>query len=178
MPFNRLNHNILGEIRPRFKLLTTVEREDVFEHLKKRLDVDSEVTGRVRSNYAVLAIPAKDIHYWSPELQVRIHEDEDDNAQTIVRCLVGPRQSVWGMFAFFYAVVGFITFFGGLYGLSQITLGESSAFIWILPVGLILIPGIWIAAKIGQTKGRDQMLHLISVLYHTLDEHGEVERVE
>ncbi len=178
MPFNRLNHNILGEIRPRFKLLTTVKREDVFKHLKTRLEADEEVTGRVRNNYAVLGIPAKDIHYWSPELQIRIHDDEDDNPQTIVRCLVGPRQSVWGMYAFFYAVIGFITFFGGMYGLSQVTLGKSSAFVWILPIGLVVLSSVWLTAKFGQKKGRDQMLHLISVLYHTLDENGDVERVE
>lgn len=177
MPFNKLNHNILGEIRPRFKLSTMVEPDVIFQSLAEKLKTDSDISGRVAKNYAVLTIPAKDIHYWSPELQIRVWED-DHEEETIVRCLVGPRQSVWAMFAFMYGVVTLITVFGGLYGLSEISLGKTSSFVWLIPTGLFILPAIWIAAKIGQKKGRDQMLHLISALYHTIDEKGSVNRVE
>ena len=104
-----------------------------------------------------------DLHYWSPELQIRVDQDDDHEDGAEVRCLVGPRQSVWAMFAFFYALVGLITFFGGFYGLVQEDMGESSDFIWCLPVGILLLIGIWVAAKVGQNTGRDQMLHLVSV---------------
>lgn len=57
-------------------------------------------------------------------------------------------------------------------------LGHSSSLVWLLLVGALLIPGVWVAARIGQKTGRDQMLHLVSTLYHTLDADGEVHRVE
>lgn len=181
MPFNRLNHNILGEIRPRFRLVTSLEPAEVFEHLKEKMAEDDTVTGRVVKQYAILTVPPKDRHYWSPELQVRIEDDSEDFSEdkaegTVIRCLIGPRQSVWLFFTFCYSLISFATIFGGLYGLSQLTMGNMSAFVWLLPVGVLLLPLVWLTAKIGQRTGRDQMLHLVSVLYHTLDAHGEVDR--
>ncbi len=179
MTFNRLNHNVLGEIRPRFRLSTSLQREEVFALIRQQLKQDATVHGAVLKQYAILKIPQSEAHYWSPELQIRIDEEESDAdpEATILRCLIGPKQTVWSLFVFFYALVGVISFFGGMYGLSQLTIGQSSWFIWLFPVGLALIPTIWLVAKVGQKAGREQMLHLVSFLYHALEERGNVERV-
>ncbi len=179
MPFNRLDHNILGTIRPRLRLSTSLTQEEVFAHLKEQVSTSTEVSGQVTSHYAILKIPAKDAHYWSPELQIRIDDDEftEQSETTILKCLIGPRQAVWGLFAACYGFIALVTFFGGMYGLVELSMGKESPFVWLL-LGLALIPCIWWAARVGQRTGRDQMLHLVSVLYHTLDAHGTVERVE
>ena len=178
MPFNRLNHSILGEIRPRFKLKSSLGPDEVFEKIKAHIEKDKTITGRVVDHYAIIGIPGEDIHYWSPELQIRAEVDEENPEFSIVRCLVGPRQTVWAMFSFFYAAIIIVSTFGGMYGLSRIQLGHSSNFVWFFPIGLLVFSSIYLTAKLGQKSGRDQMLHLVSFVYHTLDDHGSVERVE
>jgi len=58
--------------------------------------------------------------------------------------------------------------FGGMYGLAQRNTGHATGWIWCFPVTFLLIIAVFISAKIGQRTGRDQMLHLVSVLYHAL----------
>ena len=41
---------------------------------------------------------------------------------------------------------------------------------WLIPGGIVLELLIFLATKWGQKKGRDQMLHLVSFLYHSLDD--------
>jgi hypothetical protein len=52
MPFNRLNHNILGEIRPRFVLEIECEADLAIEHLKKQIINDNSVS-TLKANYTV-----------------------------------------------------------------------------------------------------------------------------
>ena len=108
-----------------------------------------------------------------------MHLEKDYHSEdTILRCLVGPKQSVWAMFMFFYIAVALITLFVGMYGLVQMQLDKPSNAAYIIPVGLLILPSIYTFSKIGQKTGRDQMLHLISFLYHSINKNGNVERVE
>lgn len=176
MPFNKLNHPVLGWIRPRFALKIDCEPEKALEHLKARLKDDSSVSG-VRSNaYVFVKIPSWLQHYWSPEISVRI-EKQDYLEYTSVHCLLGPRQSVWVMFSLIYAVLAIVTVFGGIFGVVELDAHGSSLVIWALPVGLVLISTLFITSKTGQRKGRDEMLHLVSFVYHALDEIAQVERI-
>jgi hypothetical protein len=176
MAFNKLNHPLLGEIRPRFALKITCEPEIALEHLSVKLKEDKTVSG-VRSNsYVFVKTPSWLAHYWSPEMSVRIEKHEYLD-YTGVHCVVGPRQSVWVLFTLIYAAIALVTVFGGIFGIVQIDSVGSSSVIWTLPIGLVLLCSIFITSKMGQHKGRDEMLHLISFVYHSLDEITEVERV-
>lgn len=177
MPFNRLNHSILGEIRPRFALKVGCEPEVAMEQLEKSLMKDRTVVGDRSNTIMFLRTPSWERHYWSPDMTVRI-EIEEFTDYTTVSCLVGPRQAVWALFAFIYAAIGLVTVFGGIFGLVELQTSGSSPWIYVIPVGLVLLSSVFATAKIGQHKGRDQMLHLISFLYHSLEEITEVERIE
>ncbi|MFN5416752.1 MAG: hypothetical protein ACK5B9_06810 [Flavobacteriia bacterium] len=180
MPFNRLNHSILGEIRPRFVLQIDCEPEIAIEHVKESLKKDPTVTtlkANYTKNYVFLNIPYNIQHYWSPEMTVRIEKGEFSGITT-VNCLIGPRQSVWAMFALIYAFISIGTLFGGMFGFVKYQTSGTTAFLWFFPIGLFLISTVFFAAKVGQRKGRDQMLHLVSFLYHSLNELTEVKRVE
>ncbi|HAA16294.1 MAG TPA: hypothetical protein DCE41_33165 [Cytophagales bacterium] len=180
MPFNRLDHDLVGELRPRFRLATTLPAEEVFEQLKAHIETEPSIQGTSLPHYAILKVPAEQAQFWSPELQIRVDQDHpttDDN-HTVLRCLLGPRQAAWSLFAFFYVLVGVITFFGGSYGLVQVSLGKSSPLVWALPIGLGLIFVLWLMAKAGQRASKEQMHHLVSALYHFLDARGELKRVE
>lgn len=179
MPFNRLNHSVLGEIRPRFKLHSSIEPELLAKIIIEAKENDSTVVGHESNGLCMLKIPINDRHYWSPELTVRIEEREDGIPGSYLSCLVGPQQSVWAMFAFIYGAIAMIAVFGGMYGLTQIELGKPSWMVWLFPIGIILLPSIYTLSKIGQKKGRNQMLHLISFLYHSIETAGgNVERTD
>jgi hypothetical protein len=169
MAFNSKDHSNIGEIRPRFRLITTCEPNEVVERLENITQSDDTVLGRKIYDVYYLDIPIQNRHYWSPELRVSIEKNEYLEG-TYLYCVVGPRQSVWLLFVFIYSFLGMVTMFGGLYGLAQWDLGKPTIWIWCLPIMLMVILGVYVTAKTGQKKGRDQMLHLVSVLYHALGE--------
>ncbi len=177
MPFNRLNHSILGEIRPRFSLKIGIDPESATDHVAKKLIQDMTVAGERSDRYIFLRTPSWEQHYWSPEMTVRI-EVEEFTDFTKVSCLVGPRQVVWAMWAFIYSSIALVTVFGGIFGFVQYSQDGYSNWLYVIPVGIVMIASAFIAAKFGQRKGRDQMLHLISFLYHNLSEITTVERIE
>lgn len=177
MPFNRLNHSILGEIRPRFALKVSCEPETALTQIENALTKDRTVIGERSNSVIFLHTPSWERHYWSPDMTVRI-EIEEYTDYTTVSCLVGPRQAVWALFAFIYAAIGMVTVFGGIFGLVEYNTSGSSPWIYVIPIGIVLLSTVFIAAKFGQRKGRDQMLHLISFLYHSLEEMTEIERIE
>lgn len=177
MPFNRLNHSILGEIRPRFYLRIQNEPTEAMDHIEKQVKTVKTVTCD-RSNHLIfLKTPSWLAHYWSPEMTVRIEKSEYSDAITVC-CLLGPRQAVWAMFTLIYAAIILITTFGGMFGFVQYQRDGFSWFLWLIPMGIIAFFSVFLVAKIGQKKGRDQMLYLVSFLYHSLAEIGPVERVE
>ena len=177
MPFNRLNHSILGEIRPRFYLKTNMEPEVAAKHIENCVNKDKTVSA-VRNNLLFfIKTPSWLQHYWSPEMTVRLEKGEFAQFTTVC-CLIGPRQAVWAMFALIYAAILLLTTFGGMFGIVQYQTSGSSPWIWIFPIGFVAFSTVFISAKIGQKKGRDQMLHLVSFLYHSLAEKGEVERIQ
>lgn len=176
MSFNRFDHSVLGEIRPRFQLKIDLEPERALTQLQTKLKLDPTVSGTRSNKYMFLRIPARNQHYWSPELSVRIEQEEFTDFVAVI-CLVGPKQSVWMLFTFFYAFVFCVSTFGGIYGLVKFSSFNDASWLWVIPLGLVLTLSIFFTSKIGQNKGRDQMLHLISFLYHSLNEVTKVERI-
>ncbi len=177
MPFNRLNHSVLGEIRPRFALKIDQDPSTALQCLEEGFKKDPTVGGVFAKHHLFLKIPESEQHYWSPELSVRI-EVEEFTDYTTVSCLVGPKQSVWALWAFIYTTILLVTLFSGLYGWAQFNVNGSSAWLWVVPIGIVGLSSAFIASKIGQHKGRNQMLHLISFVYHELSKIGPVERLE
>lgn len=174
---NRLDDTLIGEIVPRFRLQIKCDPEKAREHIVEKIQQDPTVSGVRSMDMIFLKIPQRDQHYWSPEMSVRIEHDEFDEFPE-VSCLIGPKQYVWVMFIFFYGAIAISTLFGGIYGWIQYSNQGFSNWLWIFPIGLLLFLTVFLTTKIGQQKGRDQMLHLVSFLYHSLNEITEVKRVK
>ena len=177
MPFNRLNHNVLGEIRPRFTLKIDSDPELAIKQVLRSIEKDKTVSGVRYKQTIFIKTPSWLAHYWSPEMTVRIEKSEF-SGDILVHCLIGPRQAVWAMFALVYGAILLVTCFGGMFGIVQYSTTGSSPWLYVIPVGLVLLSSVFITSKFGQHKGRDQMLHLVSFLYHSLEQTGELERVE
>jgi hypothetical protein len=149
---------ISTQLRPRNRYHSELPKQEILrmidEGLKER---KFPVTGIVVQEHAFIRIPEKDQHYWSPEMHVWAREEEKE---TIVYGVIGPKPMIWTMFIFFYTVVLVSTFFGGSYGIIQLILGIKADFMWSLPIGLLALILIYSAAFYGQRKGREQMLLL------------------
>ncbi|MGB0882188.1 MAG: hypothetical protein ACPGSO_04495 [Vicingaceae bacterium] len=170
MAFNTHNTDDI-EIRPRFKLLSkSYSSKELLERVEKAIPKDKTIVGKAKGTHVFLSIPENEQHFWSPAMEVVIEQDYEDEEQTQVRCLIGPKQTVWMMVMFFYISVAVVLLFGGMYGLVKWNMGHETNLLWLIPIGLVLELLIFLATKWGQKKGRDQMLHLVSFLYHALND--------
>lgn len=174
MSFNDKEPQVI-DIMPRFKLLSSLKKDEVINTVVDGVNTDNTVNGKTIHDHFYLTIPERDWHYWSPELHITV---EELNEQSLIRCHVGPRQTVWVMILFLYASISLLVLFGGMYALTQWQMSRPTMWLWVIPVGILALAGVYIIAKIGQYKGRDQMLHLCSFLYHTLSAKGDLERYE
>ena len=144
--------------------------EDVIKRISDAIPNQDKVNGTVKGNHIFLSIPFKEQHYWSPAMEVIVEDFEEGKDRASIRCLIGPRQTVWMMLMFFYIGVGVLGFFGGIYGLAKWNLGKETLLIWAIPLAVILFGIIYLTAKYGQKRGRDQVLYLVSFLYHAIDD--------
>ena len=154
------------EIRPRFREQINAKRSELLDLLAKRLkQLDSSVKTKMVNHHIILKIPDEDAHFWSPELELELLE-EDEN-QTTIKGIFGPSSSVWLMFVFFYSLLGFIALIVMLVGFAQLNLGLSAQILWALPAIALLVILIYATAKIGQSWAKDQTALLVDQ-YHAL----------
>lgn len=175
MSFNSHNSDNI-EIKPRFKLISTLTKQEVIQRINESLPKQTLVEADFKGNHFFLRIEERKQHYWSPAMEVVVERYHANRDKAYIRCLVGPKQSIWVMLMFFYIAVGVSGFFGGLYGLAKWNLGKETMFVWVVPLALVLFAIIYFTTKYGQRKGRDQVLYLVSFLYHAIDD-DKIERL-
>jgi hypothetical protein len=176
--FNELDHSLSGKVLPRFRLRISADKDDILDFIDHEAKKSEEVTHIRAQQYLILKLPPSKREYWSPELQIQPFPDYDDKNKTLVRCVVGPSQSVWMFFTFIYSSIILLTLFGGMFGLVQYQLNDKSAFLWLWPIGTVAILSIFAVSRYGQKKARNQTLRLVSFLMHNLENRWEVERVK
>lgn len=160
------------EIRPRFRLQSNSSKEDVFTLLNTNLTTNNSISGKHIGDHFHLKIASKDQHFWSPELGIDCESNEEG---TLIRCLVGPKQTVWAMFLFMYGAISILGMFGGMYGLTLWQMNKGTTWLWVFPISMILLLSVFIAAKIGQKIGHDQMVMLVKFLHRSLGKDNFIE---
>jgi hypothetical protein len=152
------DHLPVLEIRPRFQINTNLSMDEIENRINSNLhDPNSNFLGSVQHGYGTLSIPFKEQHFWSPQLTFSMEETEEG---TLVRGLFGPRPSVWTMFIFFYAIIGFAIMIVSIIGFSNLSINQSGAILWSLPILIAVFLTIYISAYFGKRLGRDQMIIL------------------
>ena len=142
-------------LRPRVRIVTKNSPQAVLEQINEKLiDQKTDLQGQVVQEHAFIRIPEEKQHYWSPELHVWAREQD---GETIVYGVMGPKPKIWTMFMFLYTGVLTMAFFSISYGIIQLMLGIKADFLWSIPIGLLAIALVYAAAKYGQYKGREQM---------------------
>ena len=147
-----------NKIRPRFSYHSNLTHEEINDKLKLGLINKSDITASFIQNKVFLTHIKSLHHYWSPELQISIY---DEDGKRVINGLIGPQQTVWAMFLFMYGITFLLGFFIGIYGLILWSLGEASYWLISIPSSIVLLVLIYLAAKYGQKKGRDQMIELV-----------------
>lgn len=159
------------EIRPRFRKKTRLNVGETLQCFRLALDnPQAKIKGYIVDHHVILKIPVEDQHYWSPQLSLEVEEASDG---ALIRGLYGPKPSVWLMFIFFYAALGFVSLVVMVMGFSQLNLNLSGRILWLLPIAAILFIMVYLSAKAGQKKGHDQMETLHHFFEEALNGKGE-----
>jgi hypothetical protein len=153
------------EIRPRFSEEISWEKEQAIEAFKTQLDDSETVVASIWEHHIVLKIPAKEQHFWSPQLTISF---ETVDSGTLVRGLCGPKPTVWMMFVFFYFILGFIGTMVMIMGFAQMNLGLSAGILWLLPAIGFLLLLVFLSARMGQRLGKEEMQRLFDFYRNTL----------
>ena len=154
------------QIRPRYTFSTPLKKEGVLVKLKEALEKDaSELNGKFVKPLVVISINETDHHFWSPELTLDVEEKE---SETEIRCTLGPRSSLWTMFATFYGFSVLVGVAGLILGFSQLSLGMDTYGFWLIPISIVLLAGAYGIALAGQKLAYEQMLELRSFIKRTL----------
>lgn len=144
--------------RPRFKLKTALTRAEFTERLRRQFQLQNKVLGGyVGEELSVIRMRRDKQKYWAPQLQIRAEKDEDFPHITVIRGLFGPRPAVWTFFVFLYILGGTVFFFFGLIWFVQMRLDIASGLIVWAWIGLFILSGTYVAAKIGQAISRQHI---------------------
>lgn len=144
--------------RPRFKVATRMLPEEFSRKMKLHLNNHKKVLGGyVNEEVSIIYLKRNMEKFWAPQLQVRVEQHERKPGKIYIRGLFGPRTSVWTLFMFSYGLGGAILLTTGLYGWIELLLGIGSTWVWTNLIGLVLIIGPYISARIGQRIAKSHM---------------------
>lgn len=154
------------QIRPHCKLVTIADKNKIKEVIGSKLRQNNRIEGVIHDWYVFLKIRKFFNHYWSPELEIRF--DEIENGKTQIHGRIGPNTKVWTMFVFFYGIAAILFVAGLILGGSQLMLNIKAHWLWAIPVSALFSLLIWIAAKVGQYRGKEQSEWLQEFLDETI----------
>lgn len=164
-------HIHFKRVRPRIRLESNLSSEEITTRIQEKLKSDDcACKGQVTAHFATIYPPLEDQHYWSPQLTITLEEQDD---KTLVRGLYGPRPAVWTMFVFFYSFIGFATMIVLMIWLSYRTIGESTWFVWLIPVLIITFLSLYLVAYFGQRFGHKQLTRIHRFIEDCLGEEIE-----
>lgn len=155
-----------AEIRPRVNIISKLKKNEIISRIKNKVeDPNTSCSGWAKDGYALICAPETDRRMWTPQLNLQIDEIEEG---TEVRGVIGPSASIWTAFAFTFSILGFIAFVSLFWGLSRLSLDYSADVLWLVPICLILILGVYMLARIGQQMSLDQVKQLKTFVESTL----------
>lgn len=114
------------------------------------------IYGRIVDHHVILDIVGDEVHYWSPQLNFRIEEDEDNPGNTIVAGLIGPRPGVWTLFIFIYFAIALAGFVVASIGFSKWLLGIHSHLLWAFPIAILCVLSAYRVGKYGEYLAAQQ----------------------
>ena len=155
-------------IRPRFKVASEKDSDTIIEEIKEKVhDPKMHCACDVIfiPGHIILKIKKEEQHYWSPQLELTLEEEEKEKG-TLIKGRYGPHHNVWTLFIVLYLAIGILTLFVSILGFSRLSLGMNAPILWIVPFlfGFALL--LYISSQLGQKLGAEQTF----TLHHFLEE--------
>jgi hypothetical protein len=174
MSFNKFDESAAGKIRPRFNFETPLKKEEIMDLIHSHGLTDPTIVCSKYGRFIRLSIPKKAQHTWSPVLNLSFDQQEN---RTLIRCLIGPSETVWQSIMLFYIAFSILGFFGSIYALVRWNLSGSMDYLFIIPLSIAFLFSIFLVSRQGKIKAHLEMLHLLRFLRKAVDE-IEFKRVE
>lgn len=162
------DHIEFKRIRPRIYVETPLTSDEINKKIREELrSQDGLCEGQSTKGFATIFPPETEQHFWSPQLTITFEETEE---KSVIRGLYGPKPSVWTMFVFFYATIGFAILILSMIALSYRSLEKDAGFLWLLPVLIGIFFTLYAVAYFGQKLGHKQMTKLHRFLERCLEQ--------
>jgi hypothetical protein len=174
MPFNKLDDSAAGKIRPRFKLKSPVDKDELMELIFSQAKEDKTIGLQKQGRSLRLSIPKHAQHTWSPVLTLSFDKEKNN---TIIRGLIGPSEMVWQVIMLFYIAFSILGFFGSIFAMVKWQLNGTLGYLIILPITIIILFSIFFISKAGAVKAHTETLHLLRFLRKAVDS-IECERID
>ena len=144
-----------------------MSKNEVLERIRSEIKKSNgNCEGKILDNHIVLNIPEARQRFWSPELSIEFNELDN---KLLLCCLLGPKSTVWTLFATFYGFSVFIGLIGLVLGLSQWSTGMKPYGLWLVPLSLVLIVLAYFIALSGQKLAYKEMVFLRELLNSSLN---------
>ncbi len=140
--------------------------EEVLARFEEALTVAGcPVRGAVVQGHIDLYVRDVDHHFWSPWLSLEVRVEVDG---THVRGRFGPHPHVWTMFMAIYVLLAFGGTIALMYGLAQLTMGDTAWALLGVPAAGALAAFVLGAEFIGKGLGSEQMWTIRDFVVRTL----------
>jgi len=152
-------------LKPRFSCSTGKTTEEIFDIFKYALESNQCSYCHVTSaNHIFIDVPPEKSHFWSPQLQIKIEEDEA--GKTFIKGVIGPKPHIWTLFMFLYFFAGAALIFSFIWFYVNWTLDEPYRLQLYLIYGIIVfIFLLYLAGQIGKrlaAKQTEELKHFLS----------------
>jgi hypothetical protein len=154
------------QIRPKYSSTSSLSPDEIAKEIEVSLEKSESVTGRVINANVYLKIPERDMKYWSPELNVRIKENDKGS---IIKGVAGPNSKIWATVMVLYGLSVMLFIFGGALGISEKMLGIDSVWIWSVPGSVVLFALVFIVSKFGERLSNGQLILLADFLDNAIE---------
>jgi hypothetical protein len=145
-------------LRPRFQHITYSTLAEIEQLVKNELDLENiKCDLRIISGHIQMRIPKGERHFWSPQLDLSIEEEDE---KTLIRGFYGPNPNTWALFTYGYVILGILFTFTSMWVLSKWTLDKAAPESWLLLIFALLALSLYLIAQFGQKIGAEQMYEL------------------
>lgn len=153
--------------RPRFRLKTALTPTEVRDRVHTLLTTNERVRGIAFEHRLEIAIGGDEVHFYSPQLVVKVEPDADGGS--LLHARFGPDPYVWAFYVMGTGLLTLVTCFALVFGLVQLTLDESPTALFAAPAAAAVAALVYGASFVGQGLGHDQMYFLRSSLIATVE---------
>ena len=145
-------------MRPTFTIEFPINPDAAIDRLSQLVDdADYPIDGRIAGTHLMLVIPPADRHFWSPWLNIEIHNHDTGSA---IHGRFSPNPSVWTGFMLVYISLATLIFFASMFAVAQWMMNKPPSTLMLIPVLVAIAALLYWASLVGQKIAQKQMHEL------------------